>query len=149
MLSFEEKLILAKELNKRLAAGKLVGQLTTESLIKNDELSVEQMKDLVSLSPKFEVGVAYVVGQLLSHNDELYEVIQAHTSQADWTPDTVPALFKAKTVVAVIPEFVQPTGAHDAYNIGDKVIFEGQTYESLIDTNTWSPTAYPQGWKLI
>ena len=55
----------------------------------------------------------------------------------------------AKTVVAVIPEFVQPTGAHDAYNIGDKVIFEGQTYESLVDANVYSPTAYPQGWQVI
>ena len=49
----------------------------------------------------------------------------------------------------VIPEWVQPTGSHDAYNVGDKVIYEGQVYECIIDDNTWSPTDYPQGWKLI
>ena len=45
--------------------------------------------------------------------------------------------------------WVHPTGAHDAYKTGDRVTFEGKTYESLIDANTWSPTAYPQGWKQI
>ncbi|NLW06318.1 MAG: sugar-binding protein, partial [Pseudomonadaceae bacterium] len=40
-----------------------------------------------------------------------------------------------------------PTGAHDAYNKGDKVIFEGEVYESTIDNNTWSPTDYPSSWK--
>ena len=36
-----------------------------------------------------------------------------------------------------------------AYSAGDRVIYGGQVYESSIDGNTWSPTAYPQGWKLI
>ena len=47
------------------------------------------------------------------------------------------------------PEWVQPTGSHDAYQTGDTVTFEGQEYKSLIDGNTWSPTAYPQGWEEI
>ena len=48
---------------------------------------------------------------------------------------------------AAAPEWVQPTGGHDAYQTGDHVMFEGQEYKSLIDGNTWSPTAYPQGWE--
>ena len=47
------------------------------------------------------------------------------------------------------PEWVQPTGEHDAYQTGDHVMFEGAEYKSLIDGNTWSPTAYPQGWEKI
>ena len=47
------------------------------------------------------------------------------------------------------PEWVQPTGAHDAYSIGDRVTFEGQVWESKIDANTWSPTEYPSAWQLI
>ena len=47
------------------------------------------------------------------------------------------------------PEWVQPTGAHDAYQTGDHVMFEGAEYVSLIDGNTWSPTAYPEGWEQI
>ena len=47
------------------------------------------------------------------------------------------------------PEWVQPTGGHDAYQTGDTVTFEGQEYKSLIDGNTWSPTDYPQGWEKL
>lgn len=45
--------------------------------------------------------------------------------------------------------WVQPTGAHDAYKKGDKVAFDGQVFESLIDGNVWSPTGYPAGWRKI
>ena len=47
------------------------------------------------------------------------------------------------------PDWVQPTGQHDAYRIGDKVTFKGKHYESVIDYNTWSPEAYPAGWKEV
>lgn len=46
-------------------------------------------------------------------------------------------------------EWIQPTGAHDAYQAGDHITFEGTEYVSLIDANTWSPTAYPQGWEEV
>lgn len=48
-----------------------------------------------------------------------------------------------------VPEWVAPTGGHDAYQTGDHVMFEGAEYVSLIDGNTWSPTDYPQGWEKI
>jgi hypothetical protein len=47
------------------------------------------------------------------------------------------------------PEYVQPTGGHDAYKIGDKITYNGQKYECLIDNCVWTPDVYPQGWKLI
>lgn len=50
---------------------------------------------------------------------------------------------------ADVPDFVQPTGAHDAYNVGDRVKYNGHVYESLIAGNTYSPEAYPQGWKML
>lgn len=51
--------------------------------------------------------------------------------------------------VEEFPEWVQPTGQHDAYMTGDKVTFKSKHYESVIDYNTWSPEAYPQGWKEV
>lgn len=47
------------------------------------------------------------------------------------------------------PEWVAPTGGHDAYGIGDEVLFEGTAYRSVIDANTWSPAEYPAGWEEI
>ena len=109
-------------------------------------LTDEDALQAVELFPQWVVEHAYVVGERLQYNGVLYRVIQAHTSQADWTPDITPALF---VVVSLDewPEFVQPTGAHDAYNKGDKVTFEGKHYISLIDGNVYSPTAYPAGWQ--
>lgn len=46
-------------------------------------------------------------------------------------------------------EFVQPTGAHDAYNLGDRVSYNGKVYESVINGNVWSPDVYPDGWNEI
>lgn len=48
-----------------------------------------------------------------------------------------------------VPEFVPPTGGHDAYKIGDRVTFEGKVWESGIDGNVWSPADHAAGWKLI
>ena len=76
-------------------------------------------------------------------------LFQAHTSLENWLPNELPVLYLSMMPENVVPEWKQPTGSHDAYNTGDKVIYEGQVYESIIDGNTWSPVDYPQGWKLI
>ena len=47
------------------------------------------------------------------------------------------------------PEWVQPTGATDAYSKGDRVSYNGKVYESVIDGNVWSVDEYPAGWSLI
>ena len=100
----------------------------------------------IDFFPKWEPYINVSVGERYKYNKVLYKVIQAHTTQADWTPDKVPALF---TVVSVDewPEWVQPTGSGDAYMKGDKVTFDGEHYISLIDNNVWSPYTYPAGWE--
>lgn len=95
-------------------------------------------------------GARYAVGQRVRYGDTLYRVIQAHTSQADWTPDTAASLF-AKVLIPsadTIPEWEQPDSTNP-YMKGDKVMFEGKVYESLIDNNAWSPSAYPSGWNEV
>ena len=106
----------------------------------------EQALSVPVLYPAWRSETEYHAGDRVLHGGVLYKVLQAHTSQADWTPDITPALF---VVVSLDewPEFIQPTGAHDSYNKGDKVTFEGKHYISLIDGNVYSPTAYPAGWK--
>ena len=47
------------------------------------------------------------------------------------------------------PEYKQPTGAHDAYQAGDRVTFQGRVYEAVINAIVWSPLAYPQAWKEV
>lgn len=47
------------------------------------------------------------------------------------------------------PDWVQPTGAHDAYNTGDRVMFNGDVWESTTDANVWAPDVYPDGWRKV
>lgn len=97
----------------------------------------------------YDVGVYLTYGVNGVGDPQLYKVVQAHTSQADWTPDVTPALF---TPIGLnesgYPIWSQPTGAHDAYNKGDIVDYNGALYESLIDGNVYSPDAYPAGWAI-
>ena len=178
-----------------------------------------------SLFTPWKPGEAVNVGDRRYYATRLYKVVQAHTTQADWTPDVTPALWavlgdpgEAGTIDDPItaargmeyeyglyyfdpedgktylcerigeaeggkiilqylpheligqyfsaaesgeteepaepdtgdtyPEWVQPTGAHDAYNTGDIVNYNGTLYKSVIDGNVWAPDAYPQGWEV-
>ncbi len=100
----------------------------------------------VELFPAWQDGKAYAVGDRVRYDGTLYKCIQAHTAQADWMPDATPALW---VVVSLdeYPEWVQPTGAHDAYNTGDKVSYNGKHYTSTIDANTYAPDVY--GWEVV
>lgn len=98
--------------------------------------------------PDWTPWIVVKVDEVYFYNGNLYKVIQAHTTQPDWTPDITPALWKRFYEISAGPQpWVQPTGAHDAYNTGDRVTYNGHLWESLIDANVWSPTVYPAGWK--
>ena len=109
-------------------------------------LTDETALGAMALYSLWEVGKAYAVNDRRRYGDFLYRCVQAHTSQADWTPDAVPALW-VKISTEEWPEWVQPTGAHDAYNTGDKVTYNGKRYVSRIDANVYSPEVYPAGWE--
>lgn len=98
----------------------------------------------VELFPAWAVGKAYVVSDRVRYNGALYKCVQAHTSQVDWTPDVTPALWVAVSV-DTWPEWVQSTGAHDAYNRGDKVSYNGKHYICTADANVYAPGVY--GWE--
>ena len=112
---------------------------------------------------------AYELGDVVLYNGKKYKSkINANV----WSPDAYPAGWELVTDpepeepdpeeptpepepdpeepdTPTVPEFVQPTGAHDAYKTGDRVLYNGQVYESLMDGNVWSPDAYPAGWQLV
>ena len=113
------------------------------------ELTADEIAAILSLYTPWAAGESLNIGDLRTHGSKLYKVVQSHTSQVGWEPDKVPALFVDTAPTGVIPDWAQPTGAHDAYSIGDQVRFNGQVYESKINANVWSPAVYPAGWTLI
>lgn len=118
-------------------------------------LTDEQAMEVATIYEAWIVGKAYSIGEFITYgknavgDPQLYKVVQAHTSQADWTPDKTASLF---TPIGLdkngYPIWSQPTGSHDAYNNGDIVDYNGTLYRSLIDGNTYSPDAYPAGWEI-
>lgn len=119
-------------------------------------LEDEKAMEVAYMYDPWEIGKYYNVGDFLTYgvngvdDPQLYKVVQAHTSQADWRPDITPALYVAIGLDENgYPVWSQPTGAHDAYNKGDIVDYRGFLYESLIDGNVYAPDAYPAGWKAV
>ena len=119
-------------------------------------LTEEEAMEIATVYPKYEVGKAYKTGEMFTYGEnsvgdpQLYKVAQDHTSQADWIPGEAPALYTAIGLdESGYPVWSKPTGAHDAYNTGDIVVYNGVQYESLIDGNVYSPDEYPQGWELV
>lgn len=113
----------------------------------------DEVISVSSLWPDWSAeSVSYAVDSVVQYNDLLWRCEQAHTSQASWTPDAAPSLWSRIDIADDgIDIWTQPTGAHNAYNIGDKVHYpqsDSPVYVSTINGNVWSPDAYPAGWKL-
>ena len=120
------------------------------------ETQADAMLEVASVFPKYEVGKAYKTKDVFSYgvnavgDAQLYTVLQDHTAAAEWTPDTAISLYKPIGVTEDgVAVWVQPLGASDAYNTGDRVSYNGTIYESTIDGNVWCPDAYPAGWKVV
>ena len=111
---------------------KIVSTFTDENALK-----------VIDLYPKWVVGIAVAKDSRYQYEGKLYKCVQAHTTQADWAPDVTPALW---VIVSLDewPEWIQPTGSHDAYAKGDKVTHNSKKWTSDVDANTWEPGVY--GW---
>lgn len=117
--------------------------------VKLREMATDEMSlQVPNLYPVWVEGVEYVVGERVLHNDILYKVLQAHTSQADWTPDAAPSLF-AKVLIPdedIIVGWEQPDSTNP-YMTGDKVMYDGKVWISTVDNNVWVPGSY--GWDIV
>ena len=113
-----------------------VAQIQAQSLTDEQALTVKHIYPTWNGN-----GVSYQKDYYLTHNEKLYKVLQAHTSQEDWAPDLAPSLF-----AEVLPgqggtgtgEWAQPDSTNP-YMTGDRVTHNGDTWESLKDNNVWEP----------
>lgn len=159
---------IAREANPNLAIDKLdniVKELEKgiktafETLVLSKNLNKEQKENILNQYKPYQIGKVYEENEKFTYKDKVYEVIQEHTSQTTWLPEATPALYreylnveiqnKDGSKTEVVAEFKQPTGAHDSYNKGDKVLFKGKIYKSKIDANTFSPEQFADGWEEV
>ena len=98
-----------------------------------------------ALFDEWKAGVDYVTGDIRKRNGNLYRCLQDRTSQEDWTPEAAVSLWVQIADPAIEwPDWVQPTGAHDAYAQGAKVTHNEKHWTSDVDNNVWEPGVY--GW---
>ena len=143
----------AEHQEKRQIAEKLIMDRMVSDYILSTELSDDEKDIFINLFDLWEPNTAYSRGSKLVYEGIAYEVIQAHTSQSDWLPSDLPALYRlfyqtsTDDGTVVIPEWKQPLGSHDSYNTGDLVSYGGDVWESDIDGNIWKPGEY--GWTIM
>jgi len=110
-------------------------------------LDDETAEQHIDVFPSWEVGRYYEADFRLRYNGVLYKVLQEHTSSAIYPPDVAISLYvkcHKQDPHEEYPEWVQPTGAHDAYAKGEKVSHNGKHWISEVDANVWEPGVY--GW---
>lgn len=116
----------------------------------------EKALEVATVFPEFVVGKAYKKDEMFAYGEnnvgdpQLYRVVMDHTSAAEWVPSEYAALYTPIGLNgAGYPIWSRPTGAQDAYNIGDVVDYNGELYKSLINGNTYTPDEYPAGWEMV
>lgn len=156
LLSEDIDLIQTENEVKENREKELIKEDTFQSLISEKLESDSTLVDsYISYLSEWKEGVNYLIGRKIIYNNNVYKVVQSHLSQVGWEPDKAISLFSlfSKSISDVVNgevlEFIKPTGDHDSYMKGDKVRFEGSVYESLIDSNVYSPAEYPNGWRKI
>ena len=119
------------------------------------ETQAAQMLEVPTVFPAYAVGKAYKAKDVFSYglngvgDPQLYQVLQDHTSSAEWTPDTAASLYKQIGITEDgYPVWVQPIGDGDTYMTGDIVSYNDTLSVSTIDNNVWAPDAYPEGWEV-
>lgn len=95
------------------------------------------------LYPAWKPDTVYAAGDRVLRGETLYRCLQAHESQEGWIPELLPALWR-EISLEEWPEWLQPTGAEDAYDLGDKVSHNGKRWISNVSNNVWEPGVY--GW---
>lgn len=120
-----------------------------EAFVKLRGLATDEMSlQVPNLYPAWKAEVNYSIGDRVLYDDVLYKVLQAHTSQETWTPVDASSLF-AKVLIPdenVILEWEQPDSTNP-YMTGDKVMYNGIVYISIVDNNVWVPGVF--GWEEV
>lgn len=133
------------EYSKEIVDSQTVNSINFVTLAEQGAIDSVTAGEHADLFAEWAYPIAYKAGQIRRYNGTLYKCVQAHTSQADWTPPAAPSLWSLTADPAEEwPEWIQPIGAHDAYDLGAKVSHNGKHWTSDVAANVWEPGVY--GW---
>ena len=145
-----------KEAEKKQKKDKAMEKLAQmQALTMALTLPKEKLLGIKALFPEWEDLLGAAITKLntpyVQYQSKLYLVNQDHTVQSNWLPNATPALYSEVAPPGSIAPWVQPFGAHDAYNKpgsglpkSDPVTHNGKTWTSSSNGNVWEPGVY--GW---
>ena len=114
-------------------------------------MSDEEIASIEVFIQEWEVGKSYEIGDVVRYKGGLWRALSASVAQGIYPPDNYTAGWKriGEPDESGIYPYSQPLGATDAYQVGDKVSYNGHIYECILANNVWAPDVYPPGWKLL
>lgn len=133
-----DKRFVAKQFNRFMQM-----QVQSANLDDDKAMEVADLYPAWESKKTFNVGDIFKYGVNADNETQLYKVLQAHTSQEDWTPNATPSLYKKIGFTDEgVSVWTQPLGKEDSYMKGDEVSHNGELWTSDIDYNVWEPGAY-------
>lgn len=129
-----------------------MAKIQAQAAAATGNMTDDQVLSVAALYPEWAPG-NYDVGDVRNHEGQTWQCVQAHDSTAtpDWSPGAVAALwtpYRATNPRYARP-WIQPTGAHDAYQAGEYMVLDGITYRCLQDTVVHSPAELPEAWEAV
>lgn len=141
----ETVLLVQKDTGDIIKDAETVNNITFVKMAEAGDIDDVTAGEHAALFGEWAYPVTYKVGAIRLYEGRLYQCVQAHTSQEDWTPPAAASLWaEIADPAEEWPKWAQPIGAHDAYNAGDKVSHSDKKWTSDLDGNVWEPGVY--GW---
>ena len=112
------------------------------------KLSDEEKTSLISLSRENAV-VENSYKPVQEQLDNLYKEFNNFKTEVNTRLNTLEEKEDIEEPTEEYPPFVKPEGAHDCYNEGNKMTFNGKKYICLINGCVWSPEEYPDAWQEV
>lgn len=98
-----------------------------------------------------EMAVTYAAGDVRTYAGQPWKCVQGRTHHGEpgWEPGTAASLWMAchATDAAHALPWVQPTGAHDMYQVGEYMIWTDKVIYRCVQATAYSPEEYAQAWK--
>jgi len=126
-----------------------ISSIVFVKLAENGDLDESVITEHPKLFIEWDENWTGKAGTIVTDNGNLYRSIHDVLTPAQNTkPSETPSMWtQIGNPQEEYPEWYQPTGAHDAYSMGDKVSHSDKHWKSIVNNNVWEPGVY--GWEEV
>lgn len=131
-----------RDILNKIAERHINNDITDEDKTYLEELARNNANPVNSYAPDGDL-----IKQLFKRIEALEKVVFVETDEPVEDGEQVGG--QVGEQVEKYPLYVQPTGQHDAYKVGDKITFNDKRYTCIMDNCVWDPSTYPNAWELV